>query len=66
MPEEKKAQFFRVDPELAGRIDDAVRRSGRTKQEFLKTAAEREVRLTEFFEQRERGGEGVRGGADAS
>ena len=38
---------FRVDPELDGRVDVAVARLRKTKQEFLRVAVERELERQE-------------------
>ena len=45
---------IRLDPELERQLDDAARRSGRTRSEFVREALRRQIALAEFEDLRRR------------
>ena len=45
---------IRLDPELEGQLDEAARRSGRTRSEFVREALRRQIALAEFEDLRRR------------
>lgn len=48
------ALTIRLDPELERRLDQAARRSGRTRSEFVREALRRQLALSQFDELRRR------------
>ncbi len=45
---------IRLDPELERQLEDAARRSGRTRSEFVREALRRQIALAEFGDLRRR------------